>query len=162
MKKMIMVLIALLLTASCAGVQESKAPVAPTVSYAAPVVQAQGNTATPPAQAVKLPNYTGTWTGLVVSQSEYVNGDQFTMSLNHNGDKITGTFSDSMGYMSNTEMTDMDLKGNVLKFSVIAMSSQGNYPVYFSGTFSGDNREYALSFEVGSAQIDGTATMKKS
>ncbi|MBN1626755.1 MAG: hypothetical protein JW944_09550 [Deltaproteobacteria bacterium] len=115
-----------------------------------------------PTQVVKTLNYFGTWTGPVVSQSEYVNGDQFTMSLINNGGKVIGTFSDSMGYFYNTEMTDISLEGNALKFSVTAVSSQGNYPVYFSGTFSEDYKEYALSFNVGSVQIDGTAMMKKS
>ena len=60
MKKMIMVLVALFLTGACAGVQESKAPATPAAPSIAPVVQAQGDTAAPPAHVVKTLNYSGT------------------------------------------------------------------------------------------------------
>lgn len=135
MKKTIMVLIALLLTLSCAGIQETKK------------------------EAPTIPNYTGTWTGPV-----YVQGQAATLilALIQEGDKITGTISDGQGQMPSTEITNAVLKDKVLSFSVPITSPQGTVLVNFTGTFSEDNKEYALYFEVSGMQFSGNATLKKS
>ncbi len=129
MKKTIILLIALLFTVSCAGVQEGKAP-------GAPVLQPT--------------NYTGTWTGSVDVQGQT---GTLTMSLVHEGDKIIGTMSDASGMISNAELTNAVLKDRTLSFSIVLESPQGSVPINFTGAFSEDNKEYAATLEVPMMQM---------
>ena len=138
MKKIIMLLIAFLFTVSCAGVQKSKAPVAP---------------------IVPAPNYTGTWTGPVSVQGQT---GTFIMSLIHEGDTITGTLSDGSGMISNAQLTNVVLKDRVLSFSIIVASPQGSVPVNFTGTFAENNKEYTATFEVPMVQMSGNVKFIKS
>lgn len=138
MKKTIMLLIALLFTLSCAGVQEGKAP-------GTPVLQPM--------------NYTGTWTGSVNVQGQT---GTLTMSLIHEGDKITGTMSDASGMISNAQLTNAVLKDKTLSFSIILESPQGSVPINFTGAFSEDNKEYAATLEVPIMQMTADVNFVKS
>lgn len=138
MKKTIILLIAILFTMSCAGVQESKTP-------GAPVLQA--------------PNYTGTWTGSVNVQGQT---GTLIMSLIHEGDKITGTLSDASGMISNAELTNAVLNDKVLSFSILLASPQGSVPINFTGAFSEDNKEYAATLQVPMMQMTADVKFIKS
>jgi hypothetical protein len=143
MKKTIMPLIALLLTTSCAGVQTAKAP----------------DTVTPTAPVVQAPNYSGTWTGSFDMQGQAVT---LILTLVHEGGKVTGTISDGQGQMGSTEIANPVLKDKVLTFSIILTTPQGAMPINFTDTFSEDNKESSLYFEVSGMQFNATANLKKS
>lgn len=138
MKKTIMLLICILFTVSCAGVQEGKAP-------GAPVLQPT--------------NYTGTWTGSVNVQGQT---GTLIMSLIHEGDKVTGTLSDGSGMISNAELTNAVLKDKTLSFSIVFVSPQGSVPINFTGTFAENNKEYAATLEVPMMQMTADVKFIKS
>ena len=140
-----MLLIALLFTVSCAGVQESKAPSPPSLSTAASVVQS--------------PNYTGTWTGSVDVQGQ---AGTLTMSLIQNGDKISGTMSDASGMISEAQMTNVVFKDKSLSFSISLTSPQGSVPINFTGAFAENNKEYAATLEVPMMQMSVNVKFLKS
>lgn len=138
MKKTILLLIALLFTASCAGVRDSAPPGAP---------------------ILKTSNYTSTWTGSVDVMGQT---GTLIMSLIQAGDKITGTMSDASGMISNAELANAVLKDKVLSFSIIFESPQGSVPINFTGTFADNNKEYAAMLEVPMMQMRANVKFIKS
>lgn len=138
MKRTIILMIAVLFTLSCAGVQEGQTPGSPVLQPA---------------------NYTGTWTGSVDVQGQT---GTLIMSLIHKGDKITGTMSDISGMISNAELTNAVFKDKVLSFSIVLVSPQGSVPINFTGTFAENNKEYAATLEVPMMQMSADVKFIKS
>jgi hypothetical protein len=151
MKKLVLILIALLLTISCASVQESKAPVSPAAPLTAPSAPVL-------APVVQAPNYSGRWIGQSVIEGQGMI-DTLDLTLVHQNGIVTGVVSDSQGYMSNAGLTDVDLKEKTLKFSFIAATPMGSIPVNSIGTFSEDSKELAISFVVTSMNMSGNAKL---
>lgn len=137
MKKIVVLLIAFLFIACCAGVQKVKKEIK------------------------EEPNYSGKWTG-----QSFIDGqgmvDNIDLNLVHEGGAITGVISDTQGFMSNAILSNTELKGKSLTFSFIASTPMGNVQVNTTGTFSDDGKELVLSFKVPNLNIGGNAKLKKS
>lgn len=137
MRKIVALLIAILFISSCAGVREVKKEV------------------------TTEPNYSGIWTG-----QSYIEGqgmtDNLNMTLVHEGEAITGMISDTQGFMSNTQLTNVVLKGKTLTFSFIASTPMGSVQVNSTGSFSEDDKELVLTFIVPDLNMGGNAKLFKS
>ncbi len=131
MRKTLILLLALLFVTSCAGLFGGKAP-----------------------------NYSGKWIG-----PAYIDGqgdpDNWDLTLNHEGGTITGTLTDEAGYMSDVKLIKVEFKEKVLEFSFVASTPMGDVQCNCTGTFSEDNLEYSLTFEVPDMDMGGNAKLKK-
>lgn len=82
---------------------------------------------------------TGTWSG-----STYVEGPGidlvFTLVLEHKDDTITGKLNDDMGYID-SEITEAKLENNVFTFNAVAQTPDGDIPMSFKMTVTGDKME---------------------
>jgi hypothetical protein len=84
------------------------------------------------------------------------------LTLVHEGDKVTGVISDTQGFLSSTQLTDVILKEKTLTFSFIASTPMGNVNVNSTGTFSEDDKEFTLTFTVPELNMRGSGKLVKS
>jgi len=137
MKNSIILIYSLLFIMSCAGIQEVK-------------------------EEVKTaPNYSGKWIGQSIIEAQGTI-DNLELILIHKGDELTGTITDTAGYISNAQLTNVDLKEKTLTFSFIASTPMGNISVNSSGTFSEDERELVLTFVIPDLNMSGNARLIRS
>jgi hypothetical protein len=137
MRKIAALLIVFICIVSCAGVQEVKKEIKAT------------------------PNYSGKWTGQSFIEGQGIT-DNMDLTLVHEGDKVTGVISDTQGFLSSTQLTDVVLKEKTLTFSFIASTLMGNVNVNSTGTFSEDDKEFALTFTVPELNMGGSGKLVKS
>ena len=133
MRKIVAFSIVLLFVMSCAGLQKDK----------------------------RGPNYSGRWNGQSFIEGQGIT-DNLDLTLIHEGGIITGMISDTQGFLSNTQLTNVALKERTLTFSFIASTPMGNVQVNSIGTFSEDNKELVLTFTVPDLNMGGNAKLVKS
>jgi len=119
---------------SCAGIQEIKKEVKTT------------------------PNYSGKWIGQSIIEAQGII-DNLEMILVHKGDELTGTITDTAGYINNAQLTNVDLMEKTLTFSFIASAPMGNITVNSTGTFSEDGRELVLTFMIPDLNMSGNSKL---
>jgi hypothetical protein len=137
MKKISALLFAFLIITSCAGVQEVKKEIK------------------------AAPNYSGKWTGQSFIETQGIT-DNIDLTLIHEDGVISGSISDSQGFLSNTQLTNVVLKEKTLTFSFIASTPMGNMQVNSTGAFSDDDKELTWTFIVPDLNMSGNGKLKKS
>ena len=133
----VIIIFAFLFMMSCAGIQE---------------VRKEIKTA---------PNYSGKWIGQSMIEAQGII-DNLDLTLVHEGNIITGILTDTAGYISKAQLTNVNLKEKTLTFIFIASTPMGNIPVHSTGTFSEDERELALAFVIPDMNMSGNARLIKS
>lgn len=137
MKNGIILICALLFFLSCTGVQQVR-------------------------EEIKIvPNYSGKWSGQSMIEAQgFI--DNLELALVHEGNIITGILNDTAGYISNVQLTDVDLKGKTLTFLFIASTPMGNITVNSTGTFSEDEKELSITFMIPNLNMSGNAKLIRS
>jgi hypothetical protein len=137
MKNGIILICVLLFILSCTGVQQVR-------------------------EEIKIaPNYSGKWSGQsMIEVQGFI--DNIELTLVHEGNIITGILNDTAGYLSNVQLTDVDLKEKTLTFLFIASTPMGNIPVNSTGTFSEDEKELSITFMIPNLNMSGNAKLIRS
>lgn len=104
------------------------------------------------------PNYSGKWTGQSVIEAQGII-DNLELDLVHKSDGLTGTITDTAGYINNAQLSNVDLKERTLTFSFIASTPMGNITVNSTGTFSEDEKEIVLTFVIPDMNMNGNARL---
>ncbi|UCC39286.1 MAG: hypothetical protein JSV96_16030 [Candidatus Aminicenantes bacterium] len=81
----------------------------------------------------------GTWEGSTLVEGAGIEL-VLTLVLEHKADTITGKLNDDQGYID-SEITEVTLENNVLTFNAIANTPDGDIPMSFKMTVTGDKME---------------------
>lgn len=84
-------------------------------------------------------NLSGTWEGPTYVEEAGIEL-ALTLVLEHKNDTITGKLNDDMGYID-SEITDAKLEDNVFTFKAVAQTPDGEVPMSFKMTVTGDKME---------------------
>ena len=107
-------------------------------------------------------NYSGKWTGSSYFEVQQGVAGTLDMDLVHEGDVISGVISDGQGYMSNTQLTNVELNDKTVTFFFIASTPMGNIQIDSTGTFSEDGEALELHFLIPDMNVAGNGSLKKS
>jgi len=81
----------------------------------------------------------GTWEGPIHVEEAGIDL-VLTLALEHKNDTITGKLNDDMGYI-NCEIKEAKLENNVFTFEAVAQTPDGDIPMSFKMTVTGDKME---------------------
>jgi hypothetical protein len=131
------IICALLFIMSCAGIQEIRKDIK------------------------TAPNYSGKWSGQSIIEAQGI-VDNLDLTLVHEGNIITGILTDTAGYISKAQLTNVSLKEKTLTFIFMASTPMGNIQINSTGAFSEDERELALTFVIPELNMSGNAILIRS